>query len=74
MWGYAFDPSQLDAYQKLTPEERNPGSTQEALAQMKDYIQKRGAWMDSHIDALAQYAHPSQTKKYENEVEDETVF
>lgn len=65
VWGYAFDPSQLDAYQKLTPEERNPGSTQEALAQMKDYIQKRGAWMDSHIDALAQYAHPSQTKKYE---------
>ncbi len=65
VWGYAYDPSLLDGDQKLFPDERNPENYESALEQMKEYMRRRGAWMDRHIDSLRQYAHSSRTEKYE---------
>jgi spore coat protein CotH len=65
VWGYAYDPSLLDGNQKLFPDERNPENYESALEQMKEYMRRRGAWMDRHIDSLRQYAHSSRTEKYE---------
>ncbi|HAM31074.1 MAG TPA: hypothetical protein DCP49_06560, partial [Erysipelotrichaceae bacterium] len=62
---YAYDPSLLDGNQKLFPDERNPENYESALEQMKEYMRRRGAWMDRHIDSLRQYAHSSRTEKYE---------
>ena len=58
VWGYTFD---LDLIQ---PSERNPRSHEEAVAQIRDFIALRGAWMDEHIDVLHQYSHESKVKKF----------
>ena len=50
--------------EKLFPEERNPGSFDEAVGQLKSYIVERGAWMDRNIENLRQLSHESVNKKY----------
>lgn len=64
VWGYSFDPEQLHVNERLTPLERNPQSFEEAVSDMKEFIRVRGRWLDSHIDALAQYCHESKAKVY----------
>lgn len=64
VWGWSFDPSLVESTSKLRPEERNPRSYEEAVGQMKDYIIRRGRWMDEHIDTLYQYCHETKNRKY----------
>ena len=73
VWGYSFDPMQLDAYQRRRPKKLsldpseaaeqlrrvNPSSHEEALEWMRDYMVERGRWLDDHIDALMQYCQES---------------
>ncbi len=66
VWGYSFDAALLSVSERLTPLERNPKSFEEAVEDMKRFIQVRGRWMDNHIDALSQYCHESRTKGYDN--------
>jgi hypothetical protein len=42
-------------YDLLSPIERNPVSFDEAVTDLKNYIEIRGAWMDENIDTLRQY-------------------
>lgn len=55
---------EMENWDPLIPEERNLNSHQEAVEQLKDWITRRGRWLDEHIDALRQYCHPSRNKKY----------
>ena len=57
-WGYTFESD----HNMLNPTTRNLRSYDEAVTQLKDYIAKRGAWMDENIDVLAQYSANSKTK------------
>ncbi len=58
-WGYTFEQEKG----LLRPLERNPGSYDEALEQMRSYMHVRGEWMDENIDSLMQYASESKNKK-----------
>ena len=58
IWGYSFQMSMLE------PEERNPISFEDAVSDMKEFLQRRGAWMDENIEVVQQYGHPSAVKKY----------
>lgn len=64
VWGYSFDPSNLDLRNKLHPDERNPHSYEEAMSQMEDELFSRLEWLDEHIEILKQYSHESAVKKY----------
>lgn len=64
-WGYTFD----EEYDMLTPEERNPRSYEESIEDMKEFIVKRGKWMDENIESIRQYSAMSKVKKF-NEVTD----
>lgn len=59
VWGYTFED-----YRPLRPDNRNPESHEEAIAQMKDFIHTRGKWMDENIETLLQYSHESKNKKF----------
>ena len=48
-WKTAFN------YNLLYPVERNPGSYEEAVEDLKQYICDRGRWMDENIDSLKAY-------------------
>lgn len=63
-WGNAFDVESLDPRQKLSPDSRNPESYEEAIAQLKEFIRARGAWLDENIENLKQYSHESAVKKF----------
>ena len=58
VWGYTL------AENMISPERRNPHSHSGAVAQMKRFCMKRGAWLDAHIDVLLQYSHESKNKKF----------
>lgn len=58
-WGYVFDLSNYEGMNYLTPVERNYTSHEEAIKQLKEYLVKRGNWLDEHIDVLYQYCHES---------------
>ena len=62
VWGFSFDPSNLNLREKLYPESRNIKSYEEAINQLKDEIIKRGRWMDENIDTLYQYCQPSKNR------------
>lgn len=62
VWGYTFQPE----FGLLEPMERNIGSYEEAVSQVKDFLTRRGAWLDENIELLYQYCHPSATKKYQH--------
>lgn len=64
VWGYSFEPNNLNYYNKLHPIERNIGSYEEGILQLKTFIKKRGEWMDEHIGHLKQYAHESVNKEF----------
>lgn len=65
VWGYSYDPEQLDNYQRRRPdpgqslESVNPGSYQEAVDWMKSFLLERGAWLDENLVSLRQYCHLS---------------
>ena len=58
VWGYTLEKDML------SPAWRNPHSHAAAVAQMKRFCIKRGAWMDENIDILRQYSHESKNKKF----------
>lgn len=59
-WGYTFG----EDYDLLRPTERNPRSYDEAITQMREFIQLRGRWMDENIETLRQYCADSSIKKF----------
>ena len=67
VWGFSYDPTQLDSFQRHTPrdgetlEEINPGSYEEAVEWMVEFMLNRAHWLDENIDSLQQYCHPSKT-------------
>lgn len=63
VWGYSFEPDE----DMLIPTERNPRNYDEAVNQMKEYIEERGNWMDSNIDALRHYSNEAKVKKFNEE-------
>ncbi len=64
-WGHTFMPK----YDLLYPKERNVRSYNEAVDQIKYFLEKRLAFMDENIESLKQNSAESKTKKY-NEVSD----
>lgn len=58
-WNEVYDLNQYDQFNYLTPVERNVTSYTEAIQQMKNFIEKRGEWLDENIEVLYQYSHPS---------------
>ena len=56
--------AEIAGWDGLTEAERNVHSQEEALVQLKEWIQARGRWMDGNIHTLRQYAHPSRNKAY----------
>lgn len=64
IWGYSFDVAALDDYNKLSPDDRNLKSYDDAVLQLKNFLIKRGNWLDKNIDILKQYSHESQVKKF----------
>jgi len=58
-WKDMYDLRQYDTRSYLHRLNRNVRSYDEAVKQLKDYLGKRGAWLDEHIDTLRQYSHPS---------------
>ena len=64
VWGYSFDPGNLDKRNKLSPEEKNPRSYEAAVKQFHDAYLERLAWLDENIEVLKQYCHESAVKKY----------
>lgn len=63
-WGYSFDVTKVDANNKLSPDERNPTSYEEAVEQLKEFIVERGRWLDDNIEGLRQFSAESATKQY----------
>ncbi|MDJ0332944.1 CotH kinase family protein [Planococcus sp. S3-L1] len=58
-WQDMYDLSQYDTRNYLHRVERNVENHEEAIAQLKGYLEKRGEWLDNNIDTLRQYSHPS---------------
>lgn len=48
----------------LHPEDRNIRSFREGVAQLKDFLHRRTAWLDENIESLRQYSAASKIKKY----------
>ena len=61
VWGYSF----TESHNMLKPYERNYKTYEEALEQLKKYLNRRGEWLDENIETLKQYCHPSINKVYE---------
>jgi len=70
VWGYSFDPSQLSRMERrqptyaqrlegLTIYDMNPSSFAEAQEWARDYMIERGRFLDSYIETLRQFSHPS---------------
>ncbi|MBU3803657.1 MAG: CotH kinase family protein [Candidatus Cellulosilyticum pullistercoris] len=59
VWGYVYDLNHYNPFNFLTPVERNVTSHEEAVKQFKDYIIRRGKWLDNHIESLYQYCADS---------------
>lgn len=64
IWGYSFNPKNLDENNYLVPMERNITSYEEGIEQLKNFIIRRGRWLDEHIHTIRQYAHESKVKKF----------
>lgn len=59
VYGYLFDLSQIDTVNYLEPVERNYTSYEESVKQLKEWLVKRGGWLDRHMDSLLQYCQDS---------------
>ena len=65
VWGYCFErKNQTSITQYLRPIERNPESYEEAVEKYRQFIVKRGQWLDANIQTLEQYCHSSRNKLY----------
>lgn len=64
VWGYSFNPENLNVDNRLMPIERNITSYEEGINQLKNFIIRRGKWLDENIHTLRQYAHESKVKKF----------
>lgn len=60
VWGYTFD----ENYTLLEPKERNLHSYDEAVEQLKTFLNERIVFMDKNIKHIKQYSHESVNKKY----------
>lgn len=58
-WGSVYNLENYNSANYLRPIERNLTSHEEAVQQVKDFLEKRSAWMDENIETLRQYSHPS---------------
>lgn len=65
-WGYTFTDEYIVSGSNivLLPAERNPSSYEEAIAQLEDTIELRGAFLDENIEVLYTRSHASVNKKY----------
>jgi len=70
VWGYSFDPEQVSAMARRRPTDAeaaegltifdlNPSNFEEAIEWSRDYMIVRGRWLDSYIETLRQFSHPS---------------
>ena len=59
VWGYVYDLNNYNETNFLIPAERNVTSHEEAVEQLKEFIIKRGNWLDNHIESLYQYSAES---------------
>lgn len=59
-WGYSFE----EEHDLLEPTSRNPRTYEEAIADMKDFLHARLAWMDENIEVVRQYSAESKVKKF----------
>ena len=64
-WGYSFQPE----HNLLKGEGREICSYEEAISQLKEFLIKRGNWMDQNIDAIREFSAESAVKKYNENVE-----
>ncbi len=64
VWGYSFFADGLPLTQKVTPDDRNPSSFEEAVDDLKQAFLDRGEWMDAYIENLRQFSHESAVKQY----------
>lgn len=62
VWGYVFDLENVDNVNFLSPTNRNYTSYEEAVTQLKTYIELRGKWLDDHIESLYQYCQESKNR------------
>lgn len=58
-WEDMYDLSLYDTKNYLHRLDRNVESHEEAVSQLKVFLENRGEWLDEHIDTLRQYSHPS---------------
>ncbi|WP_218666209.1 CotH kinase family protein [Streptococcus dysgalactiae] len=58
-WGYVYQLNHPDSKNYLLPLERNMTSYEESVEQLKEFIRRRGRWLDKHIETLYQYSAPS---------------
>ena len=58
-WGYVFELKNYNSKNYLTPVERNYTSHEDSVDQLKDYLVRRGKWLDRNIEVLYQYCHDS---------------
>ena len=58
VWGYSFENDMIQ------PPERNPSNHEDAINQIRSYIQERGKWLDENLVILLQYSHESKNKKF----------
>ncbi len=60
VWGYSFE----EKYDKIEPTERNVRNYDEAIAQLKNHIVKRGRFLDKNIETIKQFSSESKVKKF----------
>ncbi len=63
---YTDEADALNGKIQYTASERNQRTPDEAKTFLKDWIKERGDWMDSNIDVLNHYGHPSLNKQWDH--------
>lgn len=63
VWDYIFESHDLDNV--LIPFDRNPDNYDEAVQDLKDFLIRRGEWLDKNIESLRQYCAGSKNKIYD---------
>ena len=63
VWDYIFESHDLDNV--LIPFDRNPDNYDEAVQDLKDFLIRRGEWLDKNIESLRQYCAGSKKKIYD---------
>ena len=63
VWDYIFESHDLQDV--LIPFDRNPDNYDEAVQDLKDFLIRRGEWLDKNIESLRQYCAGSKNKIYD---------